>query len=116
MKTENLDKAFDLLIEYHNLIQLRKEASETFHTVTELSDKLNQSIFEDEIAHCQIEIANNIQRLILNSERNRFNFKYYVLRYGLWIATTKLDLQIGELKRKIEQLYTHTHTHTQVHG
>lgn len=104
MKTENLDKALDLLIEYHNLIQLREKASETLHTVTELSDKLNQSIFEDEIAHCQIEIANNIQRLILNSERNLFNFKYYVLRYGLRIAITKLDLQLVELKCKIEKL------------
>lgn len=104
MKTENIDEALNLLIEYHDLSQLREKAKETIATVSELSDKMNQSTSEEEIAHCQMEIVNNIQILILNSERNRYKFKYYVLRYGLLIAITKLDLQLKELKEKIEEL------------
>lgn len=104
MKTENIDEALDLLFEYHNLSRLREKTKETIDTITELSDKMNQSTSDAEIAHCQIEIVMNIQRLISHSDRNRYNFKYDVLRYGLWTAITKLDLKLKELKDKIEEL------------
>lgn len=104
MKTENLDETLELLFEYYNLIQLQKKADETLATVLELNNKISQSISDAEKAHYQIEVVNNIQRLISSSDRNRYNFKYYILRYGLYIAITKLEEQLKQLKCKIEEL------------
>lgn len=104
MKTEKIDEAMDLIIDYHSLRKLREQASETINTITELSDKMNQSISEVEKTQCQMDIVKNIERLILYSTRNCYNFKYNVLRYGLWTAITKLDVKLKELKCKIEQL------------
>lgn len=104
MKTEKLDEALELLFEYHNLSKLREQASETLATVTVLSDKMNQSTSEAEKTQCQLDIVKNIERLILHSNHNCYNFKYNVLRYGLWVAITKLEVKLKELRDKIEEL------------
>ena len=104
MKVEDVGNAIDLLHEYHFADTLLKKADNTKATVTVLSEKIRNTNIDAEKFQYRKEISDNIQNLILSSERDGYNFMHDVLMYGLDIATTKLEYKIKELKNKIEQL------------
>ena len=104
MKVEDVDKAIDLLHEYHFADTLLRKAEETCATVAVLNEKIKCTNNESEKFHYRKEISDNIQNLILSSEHDGYNFKHDVLMSGLAIAITKLEYKLKELKHKIEQL------------
>ncbi|MBR0335138.1 MAG: hypothetical protein IIX13_09415 [Bacteroidales bacterium] len=104
MKVEDVNKAIDLLHEYHFADTLLRKADETCATVTVLNEKIRCTNNESEKFYYRKEISDNIQNLISGSERDGYNFKHDVLMCGLAIAITKLEYKLKELKQKIEQL------------
>lgn len=104
MKTENVEKAIDLLYKYHYADKLLKESEKTQATVAVLFDKINNTNNEAEQFHYRKDITDSIQDLISNSKRDGGDFEHDVLVFGLGIAITKLEYKLKYLKHKIEQL------------
>lgn len=104
MKVEDVEKAIDLLYEYHFANDLLKKADETTANVATLFDKIKDTNNEVEQFQYRKEIVDSINKLISNSKRDRYSFECDVLTMGLGIATTKLECRLKNLKTKIELL------------
>lgn len=104
MKVEDVEKAIDLLYEYHRTDELLKKSKETQDAIAVLSDKIKKTNITAEQFQYQKEIVDSIEKLIHYPHLTEYKFKQDVLIYGLDMAVTKLEYKIKELKHKIEKL------------
>lgn len=104
MRVEDVNKAIDLLYEYHYIDELLKKSYETKASVAVLSDKINNTNIDAEKFQYRKEIVDSIQKLISYTHRNDYEFKHDVLIYGLDMAVIKLEQRFDIIKCEIEKL------------
>lgn len=104
MKIEDVEKAIDLLYEYHHTDELLKQSKETQAAVAILSHKIRNTIINAEQFQYRKEIVDNIQRLLSSPHRTEYKFKHDVLMCGLNEAVTRLEYKLKGLKQQIEKL------------
>jgi hypothetical protein len=104
MKVEDVEKAIDLLYQYHYIDELLKKSYETKSSVAVLSDKINNTNIDAEKFQYRKEIVDSIQKLISDPYRNGYEFGQDVLMYGLDMAVIKLEQRLDIIKCKIEKL------------
>lgn len=104
MRIEELEKATDLLYEYHHTDELLKKSKETQAAVIVLHDKIRKTNIDAEKFQYRKEIVDSIQNLASYPHRTEYKFMHDVLTLGLDAAIIELEYKLKGIKQQIEKL------------